>query len=55
MVGPEDICFQGSMGDYKIMSSCSAEGVVIAHLLISAVKKLLPNDYTVKFSPCVGT
>lgn len=32
-----------STGDCKIRSSCSAEGVVIAHLLISAVKKLLPN------------
>lgn len=43
MVGPEDVSLQGSMGDYKIRSRCSAEGVVVAHVLISAVKKLLPK------------
>lgn len=37
------ISLQGNTGDYKIRSRCSAEGVVIAHLLISAVKKLLPK------------
>lgn len=41
---------QGNTGAGKIRSGCCAEGLVTAQLLISAVKKLLPNDYPVKLS-----
>jgi hypothetical protein len=44
------ISLQGMTGDCKMRSGCFAERVAITHLLISAVRKLLPDDYLVELS-----